>query len=104
MKKIIAVLIVMALMAPAMSFAQTITPKGSRVDFDRTMIQKYAYDTNESLEYIGYADPGCGADEKCWYIQKCLYDANDNLTGIAAANNQADFDKIWDSRESYTYE
>jgi len=84
--------------------AKVITPKGQVVPTELILISQIAYDSSGDLEYIGKADPGTATDEVGWFIQKVSYDGSGNVTGTLNANGQPDFDKVWDDRESYTYE
>lgn len=103
-KLIILAAAILMLTTPAFTMAKTITPKGQSVPTELTLISKFANNASGDLEYIGKADPGTATDKAGWFIQKIIYDANGDMTGILNANGQADFDKIWDNRESYTYE
>ena len=69
---------------------------------------KYAYD-GLKVEYTGYAQPGSAASAARWRIKKYTYDGN-NVTDIqwakssANASDYLEFNKVWDSRPTYTYE
>ena len=103
MKKLfIYALTFVTLLAPALTFARTVTPKGQVVEADVVLIKQFAYDADGNVEYVGRADAGSETDQPVWFIQKLEYD-DGNITGMLNANGQPDFDKVWDNRESYTY-
>lgn len=53
--------------------------------------------------YQGYAEPGTGSGSTGWAIKKLTYDGSDAITGIVWASGNNQFDKVWNSRGSYTY-
>jgi len=59
--------------------------------------------SGQSLEYVGFADPGTSTSSASWLIMKLFYDANGNMTAKKYANGTATFDKVWDNRTSYSY-
>ena len=61
------------------------------------------YDENGNVLYKGEADPGSSTSDSVWRIEKYEYDANGNLVAVLFAEGTADFDKVWDNRESYNY-
>lgn len=61
------------------------------------------YDANGNVLYKGEADPGSSTSDPVWKIEKYEYDANGNVTAVLFAEGTADFDKVWDNRESYNY-
>ena len=72
-------------------------------DYER-FESKFTYNaTGNLVEYIGTALPGTATTEARWQIQKCVYNANGNLTDMQFANNSNEFIFIWDNRETYTY-
>ena len=107
MKKIKLFIIALAMtlfIMQTIASATVITPKGNKVETEATLTTRYAYNVDGNLEYIGKAESGTTTNEAGWFIQKIGYDANDNFASILNANGQPDFDKVWDNRESYTYE
>ena len=66
-------------------------------------IKLFAYDISNNLEYIGKAVIGSAADAAVWQIRKATYDSNNNLINIKWADSYETFNKIWDSRATYTY-
>ena len=56
---------------------------------------------DETTQYIGIASPGTATTESRWAIQKVT---NDGTTSVSRwANGNANFDKTWSDRASYTY-
>jgi hypothetical protein len=53
--------------------------------------------------YVGYANPGTATSAPGWQIRKITYDGSSNATDVQFASGTASFDKIWDSRSSYSY-
>ena len=53
--------------------------------------------------YVGFAPPGALSSEAKWQIKKLTYDANYNVTSVQFASGANDYNKVWDSRASYTY-
>jgi hypothetical protein len=53
--------------------------------------------------YLGEAIPGTAKDVTGWRIKKIVYDENNFVTDIQWADGTAEFDKTWDSRDTYTY-
>lgn len=64
---------------------------------------RLAYDADGNLIYKGEAEVGSGTTEPKWQIQKFFYDANGNLTAVLFAEGDAEYNKVWDNRESYNY-
>lgn len=54
--------------------------------------------------YIGEAEPGSLKGQGKWRIRKMTYDGSGKLLNIAWANNDGNFDKVWDDRASYDYD
>lgn len=63
--------------------------------------QKFEY-SGTNVIYIGWADPGALTSSSVWRIQKLTY-SGDNVTDIQFADGSVYFDKVWDSRATYTY-
>lgn len=54
--------------------------------------------------YTGEADPGTDPSTgNMWRISKMLYDANGNMIGRTWADNDANFNKKWTDRATYSY-
>jgi hypothetical protein len=62
-----------------------------------------SYDANLNVEYIGKAAAGSAAADEVWSITKLIYDVNQNVTQVLYADGNKKFDKIWDSRATYSY-
>lgn len=54
--------------------------------------------------YIGYHMPGVTEAGEGWLIFKCIYDGSGNFLRKVAADGENQFDKIWNSRATYTYD
>ncbi len=67
------------------------------------MISKIAYDANNNPEYMGQATPGTSVSEVGWQIKKFTYDVNQNVTDIQFAEGSNLYNRVWDSRASYSY-
>lgn len=68
------------------------------------MVVDYSTRTDGQPVYIGYRMPGIGESETGWLIFKCVYDESDNFLRRVSANGENQFDKVWDSRTTYTYD
>ncbi|GAB6161903.1 hypothetical protein JCM12298_10620 [Desulfothermus naphthae] len=77
------------------------TTSGSASTVGKTL--RLEYDANGNVIYKGEADPGSSTSDPVWKIEKYEYDANGNLIAVLFAEGTADFDKVWDNRESYNY-
>jgi len=64
--------------------------------------QKIDYSGGSNPIYVGEARPGVSPASSGWRIKKLTYSGS-NVTITAWANGTDKFDKIWDSRASYTY-
>jgi hypothetical protein len=65
--------------------------------------QRFDYDGNGNVEYIGYAVPGISIYSPAWKIIKLSYDGNNNVTSRLFASGSCEFAFIWNSKEGYTY-
>lgn len=74
----------------------------SGYDFGSPHTQKFEY-SGDNVIYIGKADPGTATSEAKWSIQKLTYDGSNHCTDIQWADGTNVFDKVWDSRTSYSY-
>jgi len=53
--------------------------------------------------YIGSTIPGCATSASRWQIRKITYDGSGNITDVKFADSSNKFNKVWDSRATYTY-
>jgi len=60
------------------------------------------YDIADQPIYIGEAISGTATSEASWRIQYITWVAG-NATSIKWASGTPKFDKVWDSRATYTY-
>jgi len=67
-----------------------------------TLTQAMDYQGGMQPVYIGRATPGTAKSAAGWQIQKLTYSGN-HVTDVQWASGTAKYDKVWDSRESYTY-
>lgn len=67
------------------------------------IITLLSYDANLNVQYIGKGVAGSASSDETWSITKLIYDANQNVTQVLYASGDKKFDKIWDSRASYSY-
>ena len=58
--------------------------------------------TGNNVIYVGEAQPGSSTSAVVWRIKKFTYSGN-FVTDIKWAGGTSAFNKIWDSRTSYTY-
>lgn len=72
---------------------------GIKIDAEYTT--RMEYDGTKVL-YVGEAQPGTATSSPNWRIKKLTYSGN-LVTQIDWAGGSNAFDKIWDSRTSYTY-
>jgi len=68
---------------------------------ERPLSQNIAYSGTNPV-YIGEASPGMISSEAKWRIKKLLYSGS-QVIGTVWANGNAEFDKVWDDRTSYSY-
>jgi hypothetical protein len=54
--------------------------------------------------YVGEANPGSYANTASWRIKRVNEQSGNTVTTILWANDTESFDKIWDSRNTYTYD
>ena len=86
-----------------------LNPDGSTVGGGSTTTTLYtminAYDSNDNIEYIGEALAGnlTNTSSAIWRIKKLVYDVNENITSVAWADGNTNFDNIWNNRASLTY-
>lgn len=69
---------------------------------DLLMSERYAYDSNGYVEYIGYAYPGSREMDNRWSICKNIYSGSDVVEKVWAEGS-SDQKFAWSSREDYTY-
>jgi len=64
-----------------------------------------SYDANANAEYVGEAPAGnlAGVANPVWRIKKFTYDVNENVTSVAWADGDTDFDNIWANRAALSY-
>ncbi len=60
-------------------------------------------DANMRVIYQGWAVVGSSESESVWLISKLTYDGSGIFIGRAWANGEDKFDKIWDSKDTYSY-
>lgn len=61
------------------------------------------YDSNQSLQYLGFATSGTDTSADEWRIMRFSYDSSLNLTTILTADGDTNYDNVWDNRESISY-
>jgi len=64
--------------------------------------QRFAYDTDNQLQYVGLALGGTITSAASWQIREFSYVAS-NLVSILLADGDLEFDNIWDDRASLSY-
>jgi len=72
------------------------------MQYDRLVYETLDSD-GTSLVYIGEAAPGSNSGDAAWRIKRVAEFADGN-TQIIWANDTEAFDKIWNDRETYTYD
>lgn len=70
---------------------------------DLVHIKKFSKDGSGRMEYIGYALPNTGDSDAKWFIKKLTYDVDSFQVDELFAGGNANFDKLWSLRASYTY-
>jgi hypothetical protein len=71
------------------------------VQYDKLIFE--TVENSISYTYIGEAAPGSITSDAVWRIKR-VAEYSDGLTEVLWANDSVDFDKVWDDRESYTYD
>ena len=66
------------------------------------LTDRRAYDSNNLVEYIGWARPGTATSEAKWKIIKYVY-VNFLRTETLFADGDAEFDNVWDNHASLSY-
>ncbi len=66
------------------------------------LLKRMDYNASNLPLYIGWAIPGTGAGDAAWLITKHTYSGN-NVTLIAFADGNTNFDNIWNNRTSLNY-
>jgi hypothetical protein len=66
------------------------------------MIVRLAYNTNEDVEYVGYAPAGTLNESSTWRITKFYYDGS-LMSGQRFADGNPNYDNVWVNREILTY-
>jgi len=74
----------------------------ARRTVDVPLLQAFAYNAQNMVEYHGWAQPGTAKSEAGWRIAKLTY-SGFNVTDIQFADGDVEFDNIWDNRESLSY-
>jgi len=59
--------------------------------------------SNGLVEYVGFAPSGTLTTQPRWFIKKLTYNASGQVLTALCANGESSFDKVWDSREGYSY-
>lgn len=59
--------------------------------------------SGDNISYIGITVSGSATTDSTWLIHKFTFDSDDNLTDVKFADSSTAFDKVWDSRATYTY-
>lgn len=72
------------------------------VDDTGAYTQAIEYDGSDNPLYVGKADPGTAQGVIGWQIKKITYSGS-NATDVQWAEGDANFDKVWDDRASYSY-
>lgn len=74
-------------------------------NFDRQLTQKMVNYSGGQPQYIGYAPPGTPTSEPQWLIIEMEYGDGTASppTGRLYANGNSEFNKVWDTRSSYSY-
>lgn len=80
--------------------------RGGEVGLNVSDISAYAIRQDEdsgdsSIQYIGYAEPGEATSAASWQILRVTSTATSET--IEYADDDANFDNIWDNRESLSY-
>jgi hypothetical protein len=70
---------------------------------DLVHIKNFEYDGSGNLIYIGYALPNSADADSKWMIKKATYDASNNILTEKFAGGNANLDKQWTLRASYSY-
>lgn len=78
---------------------------GSIIVSDVQFTTKMENLTSGQAQYVGEALPGTAITAASWRIKKIEYDDGETKppTGIVWASGTASFDKVWNSKTTYTY-
>jgi len=72
------------------------------VQYDRLVFETVDSD-GVSITFVGEAAPGSVSSDAVWRIKR-VAEFTDGNTQVLWANNNDAFDKIWDNKETYTYD
>ena len=84
------------------SLIKTGTALGARLTAGAMQHVMIAYNGSDLEQYVGMANVGTGTGEAGWSISELQY-SDEKMIARKWANGSADFDKIWDSRATYSY-
>ncbi|MEO5379029.1 MAG: hypothetical protein H7832_14805 [Magnetococcus sp. DMHC-6] len=73
------------------------------IEGSQFLTTRIANDAYGNAQYIGKAAPGAAESAPAWMIQKIIYDVGKNPSSIIFANSKANFDQVWEDRESLSY-
>lgn len=79
------------------------TPSSTDVSTRPYALQVAEDSSDSDIFYIGWADPGTATSEASWRIQRFTETSNLFDIGGEWADGNADFDNIWDDRETLSY-
>ena len=79
-----------------------VTASNALVTSDADHTKAVESDGNGLPIYVGWAAPGTAKTAASWQIQKLTYSGT-VMTDVQWASGNADFDKIWNNRASYSY-
>jgi hypothetical protein len=65
--------------------------------------QRFAYDAEDRVEYVGYADPGTSESDAAWAIKKLTYSVTGKPTATTWAGGSQERTKVWTDYAGLTY-
>ena len=63
----------------------------------------FAYDSSLQLEYIGKSNAGTATSASEWQVKQLTWAADGTLTKIEYADNNQNYDNVWDNRATLNY-
>ena len=64
--------------------------------------RRYAYNANNDVEYMGFAEPGTSSASPFWKLIKLTYSGR-NVVASEFAEASINFSFIWDIHDTYNY-
>ena len=83
---------------------RVILEKITKIVIPISYMQRTSYDSQNRIQYVGFAYAGTKTSENKWNIKKITYDGTSyRITEINFAGGSNEFVFNWDNRTSYSY-